>query len=66
MKKDVFEQIQKKEINELRHSVDEMKERLSRAQFDLKSGKTTVLKEIHDLKKSIAIHLTILGEKSKK
>jgi ribosomal protein L29 len=66
MKKDQLAQLKKKEPDELRQSVAELKEKLSRLLFDLKSGKTAVLKEIRLMRKDIAVHMTIMQEKQNK
>ncbi|HPW34307.1 MAG TPA: 50S ribosomal protein L29 [Candidatus Paceibacterota bacterium] len=43
-----------------------IKEKLERLRFDLKSGKTAAVKEIRDLKKQIAIILTLINEHDRK
>ncbi len=42
-----------------------MKEKLSKLQFDLRSGKTSNIKDIRLIKKEIAVILTIIKNKSK-
>lgn len=63
MKRDELEQVKKKELSELQHAVGDMKEKYAKLSFDLKSGKTAVLKDMRLLRKSIAVYHTCIHEK---
>lgn len=59
MKKERKNELRNKTSQELYALLSETKERLEKMIFDLKSGKTANIKEIHNAKKEIAIILTI-------
>jgi ribosomal protein L29 len=63
MKKDRIKELRAKTVDELLSLSTSLKEKLERLKFDLKSGKTAVIKEIRSLKKEIAVILTLIKEK---
>jgi ribosomal protein L29 len=63
MKKDRIKELRAKTVDELLSLSTSLKEKLERLNFDLKSGKTAVIKEIRSLKKEIAVILTLIKEK---
>ena len=62
MKKDKLKELRARDIEELKSSADTIKEKLERLQFDLKSGKTAAIKDIRNMKKEIAVILTLIKE----
>jgi|GEM_PF-2419607 len=58
MKKDRKQELKNKSVAELREMAHTMYEELSRLRFDLRAGKTDVIKEIHKTKKELAFVLT--------
>lgn len=54
MKKKDFQQIKNKSIEELQKSLVEYYERLRKLKFDLANGKVKNIREIKDIKKTIA------------
>lgn len=62
MKKDKIKELRAKNIEELAPLSVLTKEKLEHLKFDLKSGKTAAIKEIRNLKKEIAVILTVLKE----
>jgi ribosomal protein L29 len=63
MKKDKIKELRAKSLEELHSLYPSLKEKLELLRFDLKSGKTAVIKEIRELKKEIAVILTLIKEK---
>lgn len=62
MKKDKVKELRVKTADELNLLSVSIKEKLEHLKFDLKSGKTAAIKEIRNLKKEIAVILTIVKE----
>ena len=62
MKKDKLKELRARDVEELKSSADTIKEKLERLQFDLKSGKTAAIKDIRNMKKEIAVILTLIKE----
>lgn len=62
MKKDKLKELRARDIEGLKSSADMIKEKLERLQFDLKSGKTAAIKDIRNMKKEIAVILTLIKE----
>lgn len=62
MKTERKNELKRKDIKELSAVVFDEKEKLSRMVFDLKSGKTSQVKEIKNIKKEIAYILTLIKE----
>jgi ribosomal protein L29 len=62
MKKDKLKELRARDVEELKSSTDTLKEKLERLQFDLKSGKTAAIKDIRNMKKEIAVILTLIKE----
>jgi len=60
MKKDKVQALKNKTRDELYELIASHKEKLGRLRFDLKSGKTANIKELHELKKEIAVASTYL------
>ena len=58
MKRDKKQELKNKSIEELRQMAQTMHEELSRLRFDLRAGKTDVIKDIHKVKKELAFVLT--------
>jgi len=65
MKSDKKKEIKNKSREELKALVLSDKDKLASLKFDLKSGKTANIKEISDLRKQVALILTILNQKQK-
>lgn len=63
MKKKDFQQIKNKPIEELQKSLIEYYERLRKLKFDLANGKVKNIREIKDIKKTIARLNTIMGNR---
>ena len=62
MKRDRKNELKRKDNKELTALVADAKEKLSRLVFDLKSGKTSQVKEIKNLKKEAAFMLTLIKQ----
>jgi ribosomal protein L29 len=62
MKKDKLKELRARDVEELKSSADTLKEKLERLQFDLKSGKTAAIKDIRNMRKEIAVILTLIKE----
>lgn len=62
MKKDKMKELRAKNAEELHSLMVSLKEKLEHLKFDLKSGKTAAIKEIRNLKKEVAVILTIVKE----
>ena len=60
MKKEKKNELKNRTPQELYTLLSQAKERLEKMTFDLKSGKTANIKEIHSTKKEIAVILTIV------
>ena len=65
MKKDEFNAIKNKSLEELEKQLSELRMRSIDLKFDLASGKVKNISEIQKNKKSIAQLLTVLKERSK-
>jgi len=65
MKKDQIQALRAKNTEELHVLVGGNKEKLAALRFDLRSGKTANIKEIHSLKKEIAVALSLINEHGK-
>ena len=65
MKKDEFNAIKNKSLEELEKQLSELRARSIDLKFDLASGKVKNISEIQKNKKSIAQLLTVLKERSK-
>ena len=65
MKKSRKKELTIKNITELSAILEELKEQLSKLQFDLRSGKTSNIKDIRLTKNEIAVILTIIKNKDK-
>lgn len=65
MKKDEFNAIKNKSVEELEKQLGELRARSIDLKFDLASGKVKNISEIQKNKKSIAQLLTVLKERSK-
>ena len=63
MKKERLQDIRTKNTEELGHAVHDLKAQYGQLMFDLRSGKTAAIKDIHRIKKEIAVILTIIKEK---
>jgi ribosomal protein L29 len=62
MKRDKIKELRARAVGDLKSLVETLKEKLERLQFDLKSGKTAAIKDIHSLKKEVAVVLTLIKE----
>jgi ribosomal protein L29 len=62
MKRDKLKELRARDLEELKSSADTLKEKLERLQFDLKSGKTAAIRDIRNMKKEIAVILTLIKE----
>ncbi|BCX16140.1 MAG: hypothetical protein KatS3mg098_369 [Candidatus Parcubacteria bacterium] len=65
MKADKLKELRTKEVKELETMVMDLKEKLEKLRFDLKSGKTASIKDIRRIRKEIAVIMTIINEKKK-
>jgi len=65
MKADKLKELRTKEVKELETMVMDLKEKLEKLRFYLKSGKTASIKDIRRIRKEIAVIMTIINEKKK-
>ncbi len=66
MKKDKLKELKSRDLEELRNIAISTKEKLAKLKFDLKSGKTDAIKDIRNIKKEIAVTLTLIKEHESK
>ncbi len=64
MKKKKLQEFRNKSGGELEKDLAENRERLSRLMFDLAQGKVKNIREIQEIKKTIARILTIMNQKT--
>ena len=64
MKKKKLQEFRNKSGGELEKDLAENRERLNRLMFDLAQGKVKNIREIQDIKKTIARILTIMNQKT--
>lgn len=57
-----MKELRARDAEELKSLADALKEKLERLQFDLKSGKTAAIRDIRNMKKEIAVILTLIKE----
>ncbi|MFA5386647.1 MAG: 50S ribosomal protein L29 [Candidatus Paceibacterota bacterium] len=62
MKKRIIEELKNKPIEELKRSASESYEKLRKLRFDLSSGKVKNIREIREIRKTIARISTFLGQ----
>jgi ribosomal protein L29 len=65
MKSDKMKELRARSVEELTTMAGNLKEKVERLQFELKSGKTAAIKEIRGLKKEIAVILTLVNQNGK-
>jgi ribosomal protein L29 len=63
MKRDKVKELRSKSAEELEAIAADLKEKLEKLNFDLKSGKTASIKDIRRIRKEIAVTLTVINEK---
>ncbi len=63
MKKEQVTNIRTKDAHELTHAVHDLKGQYAQLMFDLRSGKTTAIKDLRRIRKEIAVIHTIIKEK---
>lgn len=61
MKKETKKTLQKNDIAEIRAEEKITRETLANLRFNLRAGKTATIKEIRELKKKLAVLLTIIN-----
>jgi len=66
MKKRVFQEYKEKPMPELEKELKTLKERMVNLKIDLATGKVKSLKEMKEIKKSIAQFETLLNERTRK
>jgi len=66
MKKRVFREYKEKPTPELEKELKTLKERMVSLKIDLATGKVKSLKEMNEIKKSIAQFETLLNERARK
>lgn len=65
MKKKEFEQLKIKPVDELKKNIVEFKDKLWQLKVDLAAGKVKNVKEIKNIKRSIAQTLTVMNQESR-
>jgi len=66
MKRKVFQEYKEKPVPELEKELKVLKERMVSLKIDLATGKVKSLKEMKEIKKSIAQFETLLNERARK